>query len=140
MSIAPEYVYDEEKTRQYINRELKKLYDEKAKKLAEYNNLISEFNNYNKSIANISFSYKEAFKKVSEIGSVGGLVITDSETLLDSSKSIDELIVAVNGLISQIGELIKKYYVECDAREYKIRNHKEYKIVSKDGGDEQWLK
>ncbi len=130
MTIGFQLVYDEKLTKMYIKRELNNLEVEKENTLAEYNDLIAQFNNYNQAISNVSSIYKIAYSKTLEIGTIGSLPITDTEKLLDSSKSIDELIGAINNIIGQIKELIKKYIDECKVREYKIKNHREYRKVN----------
>ena len=120
------YAYDEEKTRQYIDRELKKLDLEKEKTLGEYNGLMSELSNYKGSISEVSSSYKEAYDKVVEAGTIDYLSITDSDKLMNSSKDIDELAASVEDLINQIKQLIEKYKIEYNAKVIKIKSHREY--------------
>ena len=125
-----EYVYDENLTKQYIDRELRKLNLERKKTLDEYNNLIAEFNNSKETISSVSNKYSEAYKKVLEVGTIGSLPIKNTEKLLETSNDIDELVTSINDLISQINKLIKEYELEYNSKVAEIKNHREYRLVT----------
>ena len=130
MSNIPKFIYDEEKTRQYISRELKKIALEKEKVMSEYNGLIDELKKYNRKISIMSSNYKDVYQKVVDAGTIGSLSITDSEKLLDASQNIDDLMVSVDDLITQIEELIVKYNQEYSENVIRIKNHREYTVVN----------
>ncbi len=126
--LSQEYVYDEYLTRQYIERELKKIELERKKVLGEYNNLISEFSNYKKSITSIFNNYKESYEKVKDIGTISSDPIKDSEKLLEASKDIEELFFSVDDLIVQIKLLIEKYETQYKEDVLRIKSHREYRL------------